>query len=372
MKNKFWIYLIIIAFIASISGYLITVNLGIFQNQKINQTTVDNKKVELPPEKKQIYRCPMHPHIVSDHPGTCPICHMDLQLVEEESLNTANPISSPVSNISGRDDIELGFERQQLIGVTFGTVSKKNLIRKVRATGKVAFDPELYTAIEEYRQAYATWKQVQSGSVVEMKKQIFELLQSSRTKLKLLGLNESKIDKIKDSYDNSLNLLLPQGKAWIYAEVFEHEMSGIKVGQKILATIPSKVHETFVGNISSISPVLNGQSRTIRVRAEVPDPKGILRPDTFMNVTIEIEFGEKLAIPEDSILFSEGDSFVFLVKDNGKFIPKRVTLGEKTQDYYEVVEGLNENDKIVTSANFLIDSESKLKSVLNRALKNTN
>ena len=106
----------------------------------------------------------------------------------------------------------------------------------------------------------------------------------------------------------------------------------------------------------------------MRVRAQVQDPQKFLRPDSFMNVKISVEFGEKLVVPDESVLFSDGKAFVFVSETEGKFEPRYIEIGEKTNNRYEVISGLNEGENIVTSANFLIDSESKLRSVLEKAV----
>jgi membrane fusion protein, copper/silver efflux system len=141
-------------------------------------------------------------------------------------------------------------------------------------------------------------------------------------------------------------------------------LAGIKPGLKVEVEVPSLPGKVFIGRVSSISPVVNSPTRTVRVRASVPDPEGLLRPDTYVNVKIQIVLGTHLAVPEDSVLHSGDDSFVFVVKDGGLFEPRAIRTGSKTEDDYEVLSGLGEGETVVTAANFLIDSESKLRGVL--------
>ncbi|MEY4615080.1 MAG: hypothetical protein RJB66_40 [Pseudomonadota bacterium] len=319
------------------------------------------KKVE---EKKPIYRCPMHPHIVSDRPGPCPICHMDLQIVDDEPEGTNSNINE---GPEGRAGVSLTLERQQLIGVTYGKAQKEKLTKEINATGKVAFDPDLYTAIEEYRQARLSYSQIEKDSYGSLKEQAATLLEAARTKLKLMGFSDDKIKNMADARQGGMEFLLPDGKAWIYAEVFEYETSGLKIGQKLEAVLPSSPQNIFEGIISSISPSLNNQNRTVRVRAQVLDPKRMLRPDSFMNVRILIDLGDRLSVPDEAVLFSQGKAFVFVSEKEGQFQPRIIEVGEKTSNRYEVTSGLQEGENIVTSANFLIDSESKLRSVLEKA-----
>lgn len=315
-----------------------------------------------------IYHCPMHPHVVSHEPGQCPICGMDLVLVESDnSHQDEKPNSDEASDaktLFGRSSFSLSDDAQQKIGVSSKFVAKRKLFHEIRATGRVAFDPELYAVIEEYRQALNTSRELGATSYPGIKAQANALVASSKTKLKLMGLTNDQILKISQGGSNPLNLLLPMGKVWVYAEVFEYEIGGVKPGQRIEAEAPSIPGQVFKGEISSISPVLNAQARTIRVRAEVPDPEGLLRPDTFLNVKILNDLGEKLALPVDAVLHSGTESYVFVIKDLNKFEPKPVTLGVKSDSYYEVLAGLTEGEKVVTGASFLIDSESRLKSVL--------
>lgn len=363
------------------------------------------------------YHCPMHPSVVSDKPGTCPICHMDLQPIDhehshEEMSPTADEnkegtkkerkilfyrhpmrsdITSPVpakdemgmdyipvyeeeasatgeeSSVEGRAGFRLSQERQQLIGVTYASAKKEKISRMIEATGRVAFDPELYTAIEEYRQALASRTAISESSFGTIKSQTDALVRSAKTRLKLLGLSENQIRKLGASNEDPISLILPKGKAWVYAEVFEYEAASLKQGLRLEAKSPSVPGEVFKGRISSVSQVISQPARTVRVQAEVDDPAGKLRPDTYLNVVIHIELGEKLSIPEDAVLFSQGKAYVFAAPERGRFEPRVIELGEKANGRYVVLSGLKEGEEVVRSANFLIDSEAKLRSVIEKA-----
>jgi Cu(I)/Ag(I) efflux system membrane fusion protein len=319
------------------------------------QITVNSKII------KTIYHCPMHPQITSDEPGKCPICGMDLVKIEGQ---TEGHNHAEETSVEGRAEFVLNEENQQKIGVTSKTVELRPLMHEIRATGRVAYDPELYAAIEEYRQTVISREQLKDSSYKGFVDQSAALVKSAATKLKLLGLTEDQISKIGRGGSSAINLILPEGRVWVYAEVFEYEVRDLKAGQTIEAEAPSIPGETFKGRISSISPVLNAPTRTIRVRAEVPDPKGLLRPDTYLNVRIINDLGEKLAVPEDAVLFTDGQAYVFVKTSVEKFQPRPVQLGVKAKGFYEVKSGLSAGENVVTGANFLIDSESRLKSVL--------
>jgi membrane fusion protein, copper/silver efflux system len=325
--------------------------------------------------KKELYRCSMHPAVTSDKPGICPICHMNLEKVEDEAATDTGHTPStgtaheghtqnngtPMTPVEGRASFVLSQDRQQLIGVTKERVEIQDMGKEVRASGRVAFDPDLFTTIEEYRQALLSASQMSDPL---LKNQANQLVTSSKTKLRLLGLSEAQIHTLSSSKVSSMSLLLPKGSVWIYAEVFEYEIAGLKSGLTVEVEAPSIPGKSFAGKVSSISPVVNSPTRTVRVQALVPDPTGQLRPDTFVNVKIKLPMGHKLAVPESAVLFSNEQKYVFVVNDKGRFEPRMIQTGYKARDFYEVTSGLSEGEVVVTSANFLIDSESRLKGVL--------
>jgi Cu(I)/Ag(I) efflux system membrane fusion protein len=315
-----------------------------------------SKEIESP--KKALYFCPMHPSVTSDKPGRCPICHMPLEKMEEYP----DAMPEKTQDVPGRVSFSLPKERQQLIGVTTEKVANRELSYEIRASGKVAFDPDLFTTLEEHLQALDAQKEMSKSPFKELRLQADALVSSSQTKLKLMGLSQNQIEMIgKESHD-PINLLLPKGSVWIYAEVFEYEISLLKSGQALEVTAPSLPGKTFTGTISSISPIVNAPSRTFRVRGEVPNPDGILKPDTFVNVKIRIELGKRLSVPMSALLHSGDKNFVFVVKGKGKFEPRLVSVVMRAGQYYEILSGLMEEETVVTSANFLIDSEARLRS----------
>jgi Cu(I)/Ag(I) efflux system membrane fusion protein len=265
--------------------------------------------------------------------------------------------------MDGRSGFSLTHEKQQLIGVTTAKVEVRMLSFDVRASGRVAFDPDLYTAIEEYRQAAISDSNLSKSRYGGLREQSSELIKSAKTKLRLMGLTNSQIEALVKKSD-SMDLILPQGSVWVYAEVFEYEIAGIKAGQTVEVSTPSFPGKSFSGKITSLNPTLNAQTRTVRVRAQVPDPDGVLRPDTFVNVRIKVDVGKKLAVPENSVMHSGEQDFVFVAKGQGRFEPRVVGVGYKTREYYEILNGLTEGETVVTAANFLIDSESRLRAAI--------
>lgn len=327
-----------------------------------NSSVVSDKAEAIAPR----YYCPMHPQVRSDRPGQCPICHM--QLVEEEQHDEQHSDHEGHSDneeiTSGEKDIishsrapfMLSQAKQELIGVRTEVVKRVALTQNVAASGTVAYDPELFTAFREYRLALR-------DTGVEGSLKANSLTSSSKTKLRLFGLSDTVIDKLARDKMELTELLLPNGTAWIYAELFDYEISAIKEGQAVTAKAPALDGMEFAGTVLSISPLLNPASRTIRVIVEVSDKERKLRPSTYLLVKFKVELGEKLAIRNDSVIISGNEAITFVRRETNQFEPRKVTLGRSVGDRYEVLSGLIEGEEVVTAANFLIDSESRLQAV---------
>ena len=165
------------------------------------------------------------------------------------------------------------------------------------------------------------------------------------------------------------NLYLPSTEdknVWVYITIYEYEAGLVKEGMPVQVDTLAYPGETFQGRIVSITPLLEAATRTLKARALVENPEGKLKLEMFANVRIDYELGEKLAVPEEAVMHAGTRDIVFLADANGYFTPKTVTLGAKAQGYYEVLQGLAADEEVVTSANFLVDSESKLNAVLNQ------
>jgi len=303
------------------------------------------------------YRHPMRGDVSSQVPAKDEM-GMDYIPVYEDAAQVDES-----SDVDGRAGFSLPKFRQQQIGVTKAKVEKKSLVSEIRAAGKVAFDPDLYAAVDEYRQAVLSAESLKNSSYEVIREQAKETIESTRTKLRLLGLSEQQIKNMVENKAAAMNLLLPKGKAWIYSEIFEYELPQLKEGQQVEVTTPTLPGKIFQGKIVSIASTINPQTRTGRVRALVPDSEGLLRPDSFVDVTIKADLGERTVVPDDSVLRSGSEDFVFVVSGES-FEPRRVVLGIRTQDYIEIVSGVTEDEEVVSSANFLIDSESRLRSVI--------
>lgn len=313
-------------------------------------------------ERKILYWTdPMIPGFKADKSGKSPM-GMDLVPVYEEESAVPASASAP----EGYAQVMLSPQKQQLIGIKTATVGKKKLIKTIRTVGAVAHDPELYQAQIEYIQAIQALERAQQSNIPEIIEQSQKLAESSRIRLRHMGLSEELINEIATWKEAEHSLLYadPGEPVWVYAKVYEYELPLIRSGQKLKAEVPSNPGQIFEGAIRAVDQMVDQETRTTRIRAQVQDPEGKLKPDMFVNVTIEIDLGEVLAIPEEAVFDTGTKKVVFLDKGQGLFEPRDVVLSAKVDNFYELKSGLEEGDSIVTSGNFLIDSESRLKAAL--------
>src|SRR5213593_1127218 len=358
------------------------------------------------PASKARYQCAMHPQIVSDKPELCPICGMRLQRVDEPSEGEGQPKGTPETGkgkiafyrhpmrpdvtsptpakdemgmdyipvheeelsggggIAGHAPFALSSERQQLIGVKAEEVERRPLDVDIRTVGKVAYDPGLYQAFVEYREALRARAELHDAASREAREGAEGLIRAAALKLRQQGISEAQIREIAKDGRDPVNLLLPGKSVWVYGQVYEYEIELVRPGQDIIVTVPSLPGRTYRASVVAIDPILNTMTRSARIRALVATPDESLRPETFVHVTIHVPLGEKVAVPENAVLDTGEHQIVFVVAGEGRFEPRAVELGREAQGYYEVLRGVEPGERVVTSANFLIDSESRFRSAL--------
>jgi Cu(I)/Ag(I) efflux system membrane fusion protein len=151
---------------------------------------------------------------------------------------------------------------------------------------------------------------------------------------------------------------------YVWANFYQDELPLLKEGLPVDITTSSWPGETFHGTIAVIDPFLNPDTRTVRVRIDVENPDLKLRPEMFVDAELKIDLGESLAVPVNAVLPTGQHNIVFVDKGDGKLQPRFIELGQQCGDYYEVKSGLNEGERIVDSANFLIDAESQIQGAL--------
>lgn len=316
-----------------------------------------NKKAKA----QALYQCPMHPTYTSKEKGECPICGMNLIPVELDEGDGEE------SKVEGQARVKLDSRRRQLIGLKTEVVKRRRMIKVIRAVGRVAYDPQLYRTQEEYLTALVSYRRIKKGGGAEAVRRAKTLLDSSRLRLNILGISDVQVDELAKSGKPEVGLLLAQGKGqklWLYADVYEYDLSLVRVGQTVEAVSSSLPGQRFTGRIKAIDPTINPKTRSVRIRVLLHDSKGLLRPGMYLNARIQVDLGERLAIPIEAVMDTGVRQIVFVDEGNGYLMPREMRLGVRAEDYVEVEEGVEEGERVVTSGNFLIDSESKLKAAI--------
>ncbi len=370
--------------------------------------------------KKQMYQCPMHLQIIQDHPGTCPICGMDLVPMDGHGTEAAS--------VGDHAAITIDHERQQLIGLRTEKVAEGMVSGELRALGRVVVDetrvrkvnvkvegfveklfvdfvgkpvakgqplfslysPEFVSAQREYLLALQTQKSLSGGS---LQGSGGELLESARRRLSLWDVPKETIDHLEQTGEiqKALTLRSPSSgvvtvknvmegaritpadilfeitdlsRVWVQVDVYEAELSRAKVGMPAELTTQASPGKTFMGRVAFVDPVMDPKTRTAKARVEFPNPKGELRPEMFGDVLLKGQGRKGLIVPLDAVMDAGTTKVVFVSLGDGKFEPREVSTGTTVGEKVEIQSGLQVGEEVVVRANFLVDSESRLKAVL--------
>ena len=358
------------------------------------------------------YTCSMHSSVRSQDPdGTCPICAMNLIPVTREEVDSGM--------------IVVDAARRQLIGVKMGLVERGPLNLTIRTVGSVVYDETRLTDVTlkfdgwiGELNADSTGKYVEEGSLLftiyspellSAQDEYLEALRQSksnpargtrlldavRRRLTLWGITASDLDRleargtaqeympvlspasgtiiakniVKGSHIRTGELLYriaDLSSVWIEADLYEQDLALVEPGQEARITLPYDPNQDFTGSVSYIYPYLNASTRTGKIRIEIPNPDGALKPAMYANVELLIPLGERLYVPESAVIYAGESRIAFVDRGEGRLQPRKLKTGVRNRDYIEVLEGLEEGEIVVIAANFLIAAESKLKAGIDR------
>jgi RND family efflux transporter MFP subunit len=412
---------------------------------------------------KTQYQCPMHPTYVSDRPGQCPICKMDLVPMAPAAagggprriLYYRSPMDPSIrsdvsrkdamgmdfvpvyedeataSTVAGRAMVALSPERRQLLGVRSEAVARRHLDRTLRTVGRVAIDerrlhhvhtkyeayveklyvnfvgqmvrkgdhlaalysPELVATQQEYLLAYRAQRQLAQSGIASVAKGGTDLLEAARQRLLFWDMDPADVDALErtgqvqrtvDLHADLPGYVLQKSavhgmrvtpadilfdiadleEVWILADIYELDLATVELGMAAEVTLPYQPGRTWRGRVTFINPLVDPGTRTVKVRIEVPNGDYALKPDMFADVVLRRELGDALFVRESAVLKPGDRQIVFLDRGDGRLEPREIETGVRVEGGYAVLSGLAEGDKVVTSANFLIDSESSLKAAL--------
>jgi len=365
---------------------------------------------------------PMHPAYKSDKPGIAPDCGMTLvpKYADEQAMAT---MPAGTISISPERQVLAGVrtaivERKPLvrdIRTTAQIVPDETRIAHVHV--KVAgfidkvyvdfvgqlvkkgqplftlYSPDLVSTQEEYliakrgnaTLAKAPFQEISDGSQ--------SLLQSARERLKLWDISDAQIGELdktgkvsKDltfyspiggfvsdrkvfpqtsvTPDTELYTVVDLSTVWADVDIYEYEVPFVHLGQRVTLTLTYYPGKTYTGNISYVYPTVDPQTRTVKVRIQLPNPSFLLKPQMFADAQVRVDYGTKIVVPEEAVLNSGTEQHVFVVHEGGLFEPRRVTVGPVVDGNAVILSGLKTGETIVVSGDFLVDSESGLKDAM--------
>ena len=379
-------------------------------------------------ERKALYWVdPMHPWYKSDKPGIAPDCGMKLVPVYA---------GDQLPNRAAADALQVSPEKQQLIGVEYGTAEYEAATGTIRAAARVTLDetrivkvqtrlegwidrvfadftgkyvtrgdalatvysPDALATQQEYLLALRAQHTMRDGAMPAMAEGNGNLLAAARKRLDLWDISGQQIDEVErtgkpienltvyapaSAYvternafpkqhvtpDTVLYTLADLSSVWVVADVFEYEAAGVRLGQAATFTLDYLPGRTFRGRVSYILPGVDAASRTLKARIEFPNPGGQLKPDMYGQVEIRTGGARRLMAPESAVLDSGDRQVVYVDLGNGNLQPRPVRVGERVDGKVEILDGLTAGERIVTSGDFLLDSESQLKAASGGAAK---
>lgn len=410
-----------------------------------------------------LYTCGMHPQVVQDKPGNCPICGMKLTPVRKEAGTTSaaaerrvqyyksTMMAGEVRQSPGKDSMGMDMvpvyeaegsnqdssaltidpATEQNMGIRTAIVARGPLRRNIRTVGTIDYNE---TALAEVTTKFKGWVEKldvsATGQLVMRGDPLFEvyspdlysaqrefllaleagtnspeaaaLKTSALTKLRFFDISEEQITELERTRQpqKTMRVVAPQdgfvvdkmvvegqmvepgmkiyrladlGLVWVQAQIYEQDLPYVKLGQEATVTLSYLPDREFRGRVTYIYPNVDEKTRTARVRMEFHNPGYFLKPGMFATVQVRSELeASALLIPDMAILRSGEKNTVFVALNGGRFDPRDITLGPQGEnDMYQALSGVTEGERLVTSGQFMLDSESQLREAIQKMRKPT-
>jgi len=370
-----------------------------------------------------LYTCAMHPFIIKDTPGSCPICGMQL-IKKVEASQTAG--SAKEQQMLGH--VSLSPTQRVMANVATVQVARQPLSKEIAATGIVQYDqsrqakvtawvagridrlyvnsvgayvskgkpvaelysPDLVSAQQEFLLALKSREQLKNSPIQSISHAGEGLVSSARQRLKLMGVKEWQIASLEKGGEPNMRIpiytplsgmviekIVQEGQyvnlgdplfaiadlsqVWVEVEVYENEFPFVKLGQSVSITSQSYPGKPFNGRVSFVYPFLDPKTRTVKVRVELSNPGLKLKPDMFVTALIKSPLGPTLTVPASAVVDTGRRQVVWVEMEPGMFEPRDVQVGARVGDNVQIVSGLSGGEKVAATGGYLIDSESQLK-----------
>jgi Cu(I)/Ag(I) efflux system membrane fusion protein len=265
--------------------------------------------------------------------------------------------------------LEISPARQQLIGVRLEKVASRSMRKTIVASGIVAIDETSY--VDLFAETGGTVEQVLGnpvGQFVRRGEPLYTVVSGGEKKLLRAPVTGHIVWRV--TYGNAalnpkskVGTFSDHSKLWVWVEIYETDLLRVRPGQAAKMSVPAHAGRVFAGTIALVSPILQTDTHTVRCRIDVRNEDYALKPGMSAVVELESDLGVRVAIPESSVIRTGTENIVFVAAGEGRFDVRDVRLGQPVGGFYEVIDGLAEGEEIVTTANFLIDAESKLQGI---------
>ena len=381
------------------------------------------------------YFCAMHPQIVRERPGECPVCGMKLERRAKAAGTGSAPAPAPqgAGQVPGRSAVTLPPDRVALLGIRSEPVGSAITATSLRTVGRVAVDerrrevvhakydgyverlmvgftgqpvskgqpllaiysPELVAAQQEYLVARRAQERLSGSGVPGVAQGGRDLVEAARQRLASWDLGPAAIASLEQTGTPSRQVTVHSpvsgvvtaklafegmrvspadrlyeiadlSRVWVLAQVSEKDLPAVRVGMPVRVVVPDQPGKEWRGSVAFVSPTVAPETRTAETRVELDNPGGVLKPEMFVDVHLEAAPTSSLTVPEAAVIFTGERTLVFVDRGNGVFEPREIGVGPRTAQGYGVLNGLAAGERVVISANFLLDSESSLRAAIAR------